>query len=165
MMPTETIRAVDGYAKLQSFRLELWDDESACRNNMQPRRILEITREIKVKHRGELEVALTIMEEGTIQEYVFRAKSIADATKWYSALKKCIKEHGQWGHVTTGTTMQLAMPGNSKNCFLRSARQRSLYDQVPIFGRDFTTCFFKYLLTFVIFSCIQKIGQQVIREV
>lgn len=76
------------------------------------------------------------MEEGTIEEYTLRAKSLSEATKWYTALKKCIKEHSQWDHVTVAAAMPLAVPAIMKNGFLRSsARHPSLYDQVPIMGK------------------------------
>lgn len=128
-------RSLDGYAKLQAFRLELWDDEQTCQQSMQPRRTIDVNRDTKVKHRGELELVLNIMEEGTIEEYILRAKSLSEATKWYAAIKKLIKEHSQWEHVTVAASMPLAVPANMKNGFLRSsARHRSLYDQVPIMG-------------------------------
>lgn len=95
-----------------------------------------MTRDAKVKHRNAVDVVLYIMEEGTVEEYTLHTESEEDALRWYAALKKCIKEHAQWGHVTVDNAMQLAVPANCKHNFLRTSvgRQRSLYDQVPIFG-------------------------------
>lgn len=131
-------RSVDGYARLQAFRLEVWEDEASCEQNMQPRRTIEVTRDAKVKHRNTVDVVLYIMEEGTVEEYTLHTESEEDALRWYAALKKNIKEHPQWRHVTVGNSMPLAAPAANKNGFYRASavRQRSLYDQVPIFGKS-----------------------------
>lgn len=129
------IRSVEGYGRLQAFKLELWDNMHACENHIQPRRSIDITRDSKLKHKGELDFVVCNMEEGTIEEYVFRTKSLTETTKWYAAIKRAIKEHSQWEHVTLGQPMQLSIPGNGKSYFLRSSRQGSLYDQVPILGK------------------------------
>lgn len=128
-------RGVDGFGQLRAFKIELWDNERACENHIQPRRTIEITRETKLKHKGELDFIVCNMEEGTMEEYVFHTKSLTDTSKWYSAIKRAIKEHVAWDHVTLAPVMQLATPGNVKNYFLRSSRQGSLYDQVPISGK------------------------------
>lgn len=150
-------RTLDGYARLQAFRIDVWDDEATFQQSVQPRRSVEVNRDTKVKHRGELDLVLSIMEEGTIEEYTLRAKSLSEATKWYAAIKKCIKEHSTWRHVTNGgTTMQLAVAANMKNSFVRSSsRHRSLYDQVPILGRFteyrsiYTSILMRFLILFV----------------
>lgn len=133
-------RPVDGFGRLQAFKLDLWDSVQALENHMPPRRCVEVSRDTKLKHKGELDFVVCNMEEGTIEEYVFRTPSLTETTKWYSALKRAIKEHAQWDHVTLGPSMQLAAPGNVKNYFLRSSRQGSLYDQVPISGELFNKC-------------------------
>lgn len=133
LMQKGPARPVEGYARLQAFRVELWDDEKAFQANYQPRRTVEITRETKLKLKPETDIIIANLEEGTIEEYVIRAKTATDAQKWYSAIKKAIREHNNWGHIVLSSEpMQLAIPGNSKNYFLRSTRQGSLYDQVPI---------------------------------
>lgn len=132
-------RSVEGFARLQAFRLEMWEEEASCEQHMQPRRTIEVTRDAKAKHRNVVDVVLHIMEEGTIEEYTLHTESEEDALRWYAALKKCIKEHAQWGHVTVDNAMQLAVPANCKHNFTRTSvgRQRSLYDQVPIFGETY----------------------------
>lgn len=129
-----SVRSLEGYGRLQAFKIDLWDNMHGSENNIQPRRSVEVTRDTKLKHKGELEFVVCNMEEGTIEEYVFRTKSLTETTKWHTAIKRTIKEHLQWDHVTLSTPMQLSIPGNGKNYFLRSSRQGSLYDQVPILG-------------------------------
>lgn len=126
------MRSIDGYGRLQSFKLELYDDQKSCDNSIQPRRLIEISRDTKLKLRDETDLVLVNMESGIIEEYLFRTHMAGEATKWYGAIKKTIKEHLQWGHVTMTDPMPLAVPGNSKQFFLRQSRQGSLYDQVPI---------------------------------
>lgn len=128
-------RSVDGFGRLRAFKIELWDSSQACDNHIQPRRSIEVTRDTKLKHKGELDFAVCNMEEGTIEEYIFRTKSLTETSKWYSAIKRAIKEHTIWDHVAVTPVMHLAAPGNVKNYFLRSSRQGSLYDQVPISGK------------------------------
>lgn len=127
-------RGVDGYGRLRAFKIELWDNMRAYENHIQPRRCVEITRDTKLMHKGEMDFIVCNMEEGSIEEYVFHTKSLTETSKWFSAIKKTIKEHLAWSHVSLAPTMQLASPGNVKNYFLRSSRQGSLYDQVPISG-------------------------------
>lgn len=121
------------FARLLAFRIEMWTDEQMC-NNEVAYKTIEITRETKMKLKNDLEIMLIVMEEGTVHEYVLRTENGTDTTKWMSKLKICIKEHLQWGHVALTNAMKLAMPGNCKQYFLRSPRQGSLYDQVPILG-------------------------------
>lgn len=139
-------RPVEGHARLLAFRLELWDSEEACTaQQVQPRRSVEVTRDAKVRLlRGGGDtvadcVQLYIMEEGHIQEYTLHsaAGGASETQRWYAALKRCVREHSQWGHVTVGGAMQLAAPANFKGGFQRPAmRHRSLYDQVPILGKS-----------------------------
>ncbi|CAD7088397.1 unnamed protein product [Hermetia illucens] len=131
LLPKGPTRQVDGYARLQAFRIEIWDDEKAFQANCQSRRCVNITRDTKLKLKGETDIVLTNMEEGVVEEYIFRASS-NEVQKWYSSLKKAIKEHIQWGHIMLSEPMQLAVPGNARNYSVRSSRQGSLYDQVPI---------------------------------
>lgn len=156
-------RPVDGYARLQAFRLDLWDSEEASTTQQQqPRRTVEVTRDAKVRHiRGAAKpansaadsnnggsdcqimadvVQLYVMEEGIVQEYTLHSNGgPAETQRWYAAIRRCIREHGLWGHVTAGggsSAMQLAQPANGRGAFQRpSMRQRSLYDQVPILGK------------------------------
>ncbi|XP_059611516.1 rhotekin-like isoform X1 [Phlebotomus argentipes] len=125
-------RPVDGIARLQAFRLEMWDDEETMKSNIQPRRSLDVTRDTKLKQKGDTDFILSNLEEGALEDYTFRTKSVTEQTKWFTAIKKAIKEHQIWGHITLALPMQLASPGN-KSYFTRSSRQGSLYDQVPIF--------------------------------
>lgn len=141
-------RPVEGHARLQAFRLELWDSAEACAQNVLPRRSIEVTRDTKVRHRSGCatsgvadSVQLYVMEEGTVQEYTLHwaEEPAATAQRWYTALRRAVREHAQWGHVTAAGgagAMQLAVPVTMKGGFQRPApRQRSLYDQVPIMGK------------------------------
>lgn len=130
--PKEPMRSIDGYARLQAFKLELWDDNKSCEMNIQPRRTIDINRDTKLKLKDETDIIVYNMEEGTIEEYIFRTKTSGETIKWHSAIKKTIKEHLQWNHVAISSPMPLAIPGNPKNFFVRQSRQRSLYEQVPI---------------------------------
>lgn len=125
---------IDGYGQLRSFKIELWDNIRACENQTQPLRAIDITRDTKLMHKGELDFVVCNMEEGSIEKYVFYTKSLTETTNWYSAIMRAIKEHAAWDHVSLAPVMQLASPDNAKNYFLRSSRQGSLYDQVPISG-------------------------------
>lgn len=60
-------RAIDGYARLQAFRIDFWDDEKAFQANYQPRRSIPITRESKVKLKGETDVIVINLEDGSIE--------------------------------------------------------------------------------------------------
>lgn len=129
----EPARPIQGYARLQAFRVELWDDEKAFQASYQPRRSVDITRETKLKLRtGETDLVVTNLENGSFEEYIIRTKTAPDALKWYSAVKKSIREHNQWGHICQSEPMQLAVPCNPRNYFVRNTRQGSFYDQVPI---------------------------------
>lgn len=138
LLPKGQTRSVDGHGRLQAFKIELWDSKQTFENHIQPRRTIDITRDTKLKHKGELDFVVCNMEEGVLEEYVFRTKSLTETSKWYSAVKRAIKEHAMWEHVTLAPMMQLAAPGNGKHYFLRSSRQGSLYDQVPISGKLIT---------------------------
>lgn len=147
-------RPVKGFARLQAFKLDLWDDKTSFENKIQPRRTVEITRDTKLKQCDETDLIIENMEEGQIEQYIFRAQTGSEGVKWYSALKKSVKEHSQWGHVTVDTAMQLAVPGNNKQYYLRQTRLGSLYDQVPILGK---LVFFKFKFFFIDFfiSCFR----------
>ncbi|XP_055373058.1 rhotekin-like isoform X2 [Condylostylus longicornis] len=133
LLQKEPTRPIQGYARLQAFRVEIWDDEKAFQGSYQPRRSVGITRETKLKLRtGETDLVVTNLENGSIEEYILRTKTAPDALKWYSAVKKAIREHNQWGHVCQSEPMQLAVPYNPRNYFVRNTRQGSFYDQVPI---------------------------------
>lgn len=120
-----------GYAKLQAFRMNVWESEKAYSNNLEIKRSIAIGRDTKLKHRGNNDLDIINMEDGTLVEYVIKTNSVSEQTKWFAATKNMIKEHQQWGHVVLNGPMTLASP-ESKGYFLRSHRQRSLYDQVPI---------------------------------
>ncbi|XP_055314578.1 tyrosine-protein phosphatase 3-like [Sitodiplosis mosellana] len=120
------------YARLQAFKLTYWDNLEAFENNTEPKHSIEVTRDSKAKRRGDLEVVVCNMEEGVIKKYVFRAAESIEASNWEIALKRAIREHLLWQHVTVGTPMQLSTPGTERNYFSRSGRHGSLYDQVPI---------------------------------
>lgn len=122
----------DIYARLQAFKLTYWDNLEAFENNAEPKHSIEITRDSKAKRRGDLEVVVCNMEEGVIKKYVFKASESIEASNWEIALKRAIREHLLWQHVTVGTPMQLSTPGTERNYFSRSGRHGSLYDQVPI---------------------------------
>lgn len=122
----------DVYARLQAFKLTYWDSLDGFENNLEPKHTIEITRDTRAKRRGDLECVVCNMEEGVMKKYVFRATEPMDASNWDSALKRAIKEHLLWKHVTISTPMQLTTPGTERNYFSRSGRHGSLYDQVPI---------------------------------
>lgn len=122
----------DIYARLQSFKLSYWDNLEAFESNVEPKHTIEITRDSKAKCRSDLEFVVCNMEEGVIKKYLFRAAEPMDASNWEIALKRAIKEHLLWKHVTLSMPMQLSTPGTERNYFSRSGRHGSLYDQVPI---------------------------------
>lgn len=123
---------VDVYARLQAFKLTYWDNLEAFENNEEPKHCIEITRDSRQKRRGDLEFVVCNMEEGVMKKYIFRAAESMDASNWDIALKRAIKEHLLWQHVTISTPMQIKSPGTERNYFSRSGRHGSLYDQVPI---------------------------------
>lgn len=120
-----------GYAKLQAFRLDVWDSEKAFNNNLEVKRSIAVNRDTKLKHRGDNDLNIINMEDGNQVEYVLKTGSVTEQTKWFAAIKKTIKEHTQWGHIVVNGAMPLASP-ETKGYLLRSNRQRSLYDQVPV---------------------------------
>lgn len=120
------------YAKLHAFRLDVWDSEKAFNNQLEVRRSIAINRDTKLKHRGENDLTVTNMEDGNLVEYVLKTSSVTQQTQFYAAIKKSIQEHKQWGHTVQHGAMELAAQMESKGYFLRTNRQRSLYDQVPI---------------------------------
>ena len=60
-------RPIEGYARLQAFRIELWDDEKAFQANYQPRRSIDITRDTKLKFKGETDIIISNLEEGIME--------------------------------------------------------------------------------------------------
>lgn len=120
------------YARLQAFRLDVWDSEKAFNNGLEVKRSIAINRDTKLKHRGESDLNVANMEDGNLVDYVLKTSSVTQQTQFYAAIKKVINEHKLWGHVVQHGAMELAAPPESKGYFLRNNRQRSLYDQVPI---------------------------------
>lgn len=123
---------IEVYARLQAFKMTYWNNQNEFDKNLQPKRCIEITRDTKVKRRGDVEFIVWNMEEGVIKKYLFRTNEINETTNWETSLKRAIKEHLLWKHVTVSAPMQLTTPGTERNYFLRSGRHGSLYDQVPI---------------------------------
>lgn len=120
------------YARLQAFRLDVWDSEKAFNNQLEVKRSVAVNRDTKLKLRGETDLNVANMEDGNLVEYVLRTGSVTQQTQFYAALKKVVNDHKLWGHVVQHGAMELAAPPESKGYFLRTNRQRSLYDQVPI---------------------------------
>lgn len=125
----------DGFARLQAFRLDLWDDEEAFRSNASPRRSIDVTRDTKLKLKTETDLVLGIMEEGTMHEHTLRASAPSEGTRWYKLIKATIQEHLQWKNIMSEPIMELVAAGNSRSLLLRASRLVSLYDQVPILGK------------------------------
>lgn len=121
---------LDGYGRLQAFKLELWDSAEASENNLEPHRSIEINRDTKLKSKSDATFVVCNMEEGAMVEYYFRPQPASDSTKWQAAIKRAIKEHMQWDHITLSTPMKLSVPGNMNKFFGRSPRQGTLYDQL-----------------------------------
>lgn len=121
----------DVYARLQAFKLSYWDNLEAFESNLEAKHTIEITRDTKAKRRGDLEIVICNMEEGSIKKYTFRAAEPMEASNWEISLKRAIREHLQWKHVMLSAPMQLTT-GTERNYFSRSGRHGSLYDQVPI---------------------------------
>lgn len=122
----------DVYARLQAFRVTYWDSLEAFENNAEPKHSIDVNRDSKVKRRGDMEFIVCNMEEGIIKKYVFRTNEPMETSNWELSLKRAVKEHLLWKHVTLSTPMQLTTPGTERNYFSRSGRHGSLYDQVPI---------------------------------
>lgn len=132
LFSTNDNQSYDIYARLQSFKLSCWDNFGAFENNSQPKQSIEISRDSKAKRRGDFEFVVCNMEEGTIKKYIFRAAEPIEASNWDIALKRAIREHLLWKHVTLSSPMQLSSPEIERNYFSRTERHGSLYDQVPI---------------------------------
>lgn len=120
------------YARLQAFRMPYWDSLEAFEMNEEPKHSIEVTRDTKVKRRGDYEFVLCNMEEGAIKKYIFRTADPMETSNWELALKRAVREHLLWKHITLSSPMQLTTPGTERNYFSRSGRHGSLYDQVPI---------------------------------
>lgn len=121
------------YVQLEAFKLTYWDNSETSEANLEPTHSIEITRDSKVKRRGDLEFVVCNMEEGIIKKYLFHASDAMEASNWETSIKRAIQEHLSWQHVTLSTPMQLTNPGTERNYFSRSGRHgSSLYDQVPI---------------------------------
>lgn len=120
------------YARLQAFRLDVWDSEKAFNNQLEVKRTIAVNRDTKLKHRGDMDLTVVNMEDGNLVEYVLKTGSVTQQTQFFAAIKKVINEHKLWGHTVQHGAMELAAPPESKGYFLRTNRQRSLYDQVPI---------------------------------
>lgn len=148
LLSSEDNQLHDIYARLQSFKLSYWDNLEAFENHTEPNNSLPITRDTKTKRRGDLEFVICNMEEGIIKKYLFRAVEAKEASNWEIAIKRAIREHLQWKHVTLTTPMQLSTPGIERSYFSRSGRHGSLYDQVPILR--------KFLLL-VSFECLNNL--------
>lgn len=125
-----SISPLDGYGRLQAFRLQLWDSIEASESNMEPCQSIEINRDTKLKLKNDSIFVVCNMEEGAMIEYHFRTKSSNELPKWQMAIKRAIKEHMQWDHITLSTPMKLSVPGNLNKFFGRSPRQGTLYDQL-----------------------------------
>lgn len=127
------------YARLQAFKMPYWESLEAFENNEEPKHSIDVTRDTKVKRRGDMEVVVCNMEEGVYKKYVFRTGDPMETSNWELSLKRSVREHLLWKHITLSTPMQLTTPGTERNYFSRSGRHGSLYDQVPILREFF--CF------------------------
>lgn len=125
----------DGYARLQAFKISIWDNTHSFENGNDAVHTIDITRDTKLKRKTEIELLVCNMEEGAMIKYVFRTKDPIEMVNLESAVKRTMREHLQWKHVTLSTPMQLTTPGTERNYFLRSGRHGSLYDQVPIISK------------------------------
>lgn len=132
LLPPDTSNIFSGYARLQAFKLTCWDSLQAYENQEEPKYSIDITRDTKLRRRGDSEFLVCNMEEGVIKKYAFRTKQPIDAVNWEAAIKRSIREHLAWKHVTLSHPMQLTTPGSDRVYFSRSGRHGSLYDQVPI---------------------------------
>lgn len=127
---------LDVFARLHKFKLEMWQNEQKSKNDETTAfKVIEITRDTKIKFKNDLELVISVMEEGHICEYILKMDSAKQTTQWMAMIKICIKDHMQWGHVALSEPMKLAIPGNNKQYIFRPPRQTSLYDQVPILGK------------------------------
>lgn len=132
----------DIYARLQSFKLTCWDNLEAFEKNLDLKFCIEVTRDSKIKRRGDFEFEICNMEEGIIKKYLFRTTEISVASNWESNLKCAVKEHLQWKHITLSSPMQLNTSDTERH-FSRSGRHGSLYDQVPISRKFIVATHFK----------------------
>lgn len=124
-----------GYARLQAFQISCWDSLESFETNAEATYAIEVTRDTKIKRRSELEFILCNMIEGVNKKFIFHANDSAEASNWELAIKRAIKEHTLWKHVSINTPMDISTPG-SERCYLsRSSRHGSLYDQVPILSK------------------------------
>lgn len=137
LLPPDTSSTFSGYGRLQAFKITCWDSLQEYENQGAAKYMLDITRDTKLRRRSDSEFLVCNMEEGVIKKYAFRTKQAAETANWEAAIKRAIREHLQWKHVTLSTPMQLTTPGSERNYFLRSGRHGSLYDQVPI-SREFS---------------------------
>lgn len=142
----------DVYARLQAFKMPYWDNLEAFESNDEPKHSIEVTRDTKVKRRGDLEFVLCNMEEGAIKKYIFRTNEPMETSNWELALKRSVREHLLWKHITLSSPMQLTTPGSERNYFSRSGRHGSLYDQVPILRMNLA-----FSLTVSFFFCSNQI--------
>lgn len=133
LLPKGNILPLDGFGRLQAFKIQLWDSIESSENNMEPCRHIEINRDTKLKLKNDATFVVCNMEEGAMIEYYFRTQSSHELTKWQVAIKRAIKEHMQWDHITLSTPMKLSVPGNMNKFFGRSPRQGTLYDQLGKF--------------------------------
>lgn len=125
----DTPQAIDVFARLQAFKLEIFDDQIP--DSLQADKIIEINRDTILKFKEDKQINIQNMKEGNFEEDILYFETSDDAIKWNSILKKTIKEHVQWGHIAVNPT-QLASPGNTKSYYGRAPRLGSLYDQVPV---------------------------------
>lgn len=130
LLPKGNISPLDGYGRLQAFKLQLWESSEASENSAEPSRSIEINRDTKLKLKHDSTFVVCNMEEGAMIEYYFRTQSPNELTKWQVAIKRAINEHMQWDHITLSTPMKLSVPGNMNKFFGRSSRQGTLYDQL-----------------------------------
>lgn len=121
-----------GYARLQAFQISCWDSLEAFEAKSVPAYAIDVTRDTKIKRRSEAEFIICNMIEGINRKFVFHAKDSMEASNWELAIKRAIKEHILWKHVTLNTPMEIPVPGSDRCYLSRSSRHGSLYDQVPI---------------------------------
>lgn len=146
----------DGYARLQAFKLSIWDKLETFECGIDATHTVDITRDTKIKRKPDTELLVCNMEEGTMIKYVFRTNEAIETANLEQAIKRSIREHLQWKHVTLSTPMQLTTPGSERNYFLRSGRHGSLYDQVPILRKYFYLCAFISIHKIFIFFFFKK---------
>lgn len=138
----------NGFARLQAFKIDMFESSELANNiDANPNHSIEITRDTKLKIINDTEFYVQNMEEGIINDYIFKTESIDDTNQWKLLIKRAINEHMKWNHVAITSPMRLSVPGNTTNKYFnnRSPRQGSLYDQVPVLGKLF--------FVFVYFLC------------